>query len=726
MCLSVMVSPHHHHHHHKKQQKQQQQPLAIRKESPFDVLGIALVVEERGKGSRLVFRYPVTASTIPHSSGASSDSREDLFFNLPPIVMAKIFRPKRPMCGQPLTIKVERTMFCCRAVLFSDDDDSSKKASNLVRFCVIVAVAPSTSTSAVPIAGWFDSEQPQSLLETKSVSFRSVTRPIHISLARLCRVLEREENRCDYLSIQSSHLRKLRSNYGLSDTSTATKNIQRESASSKVAAPQNTSSDVPGRHRRMGSGISSVVGSLSGATPDGGNLSGDLGISESDLQKTAILQQQELEQEAVEAMLAAQHPLQEDTNTHYHHRHHGNLARELAQVFHALSRNYDSSVLTPTSLLSGRDGIVYINRHVAVPIEAVSGDSAVLSSVPKNNIGKMVLDYQPNVRPYHTLLFPHASPREFMETLSSLYPSIYSPQRLQQLLLMANPRKSLTDIAIDAALPLPIALELTRHLVSHGICIISPVLSGSSRFTCRHDAMPRMKELSLDFIHNFGPGLSIFMAVSALTVDSIPLRQVLSHVSSPRNDDRDNEDNTLRRVLGERIASALRQPCLPPGLVFDKGSAQRSGYGDFSVAGDVHCDDQSTVPREDIEEVIHSMTVWLRSHLIIAEMKDYLVSIRTRLSSIPSDTSEGSGASEPDGDRMKNQPLINVRNPEETLYQELLGTDCLNGHISTLALCWQHGLDSQQLHRFQVWGVRTNRIRVVSRIPTSTDDWNAA
>ena len=107
------------------------------------VLGIGLIMEEVGKGARLVFRYPAspppffsisrggqpdvkntnrsTSSITKNkkdigdgdSTTASSGSSDsiDLFFDLPARVISKLFRPKRPLCGQPLTLV--RSSFIC-------------------------------------------------------------------------------------------------------------------------------------------------------------------------------------------------------------------------------------------------------------------------------------------------------------------------------------------------------------------------------------------------------------------------------------------------------------------------------------------------------------------------------------------------------------------------------------------------------------------------------------
>ena len=148
-------------------------------------------MEEVGKGARLVYRYPASpppsfldrshtvegesngkgpghanvrgGNTKNNSSKNKSDldpsdadgsneyinsaSRSiDLFFDLPARVLSKLFRPKRPLCGQPLTLNVSGTTFCCRAELFDSQPSTigGEEGSNhpLVLFSVIVALAP--------------------------------------------------------------------------------------------------------------------------------------------------------------------------------------------------------------------------------------------------------------------------------------------------------------------------------------------------------------------------------------------------------------------------------------------------------------------------------------------------------------------------------------------------------------------------------------------------------
>ena len=89
------------------------------------VLGIALVVEEVGKFSKLAFRYPPSPPSHQNSSQGGRQSKEydhredNIFFSLPSKVMAKLFRTKPALCGQLMTLSIDGTIFCCRSVLLN-------------------------------------------------------------------------------------------------------------------------------------------------------------------------------------------------------------------------------------------------------------------------------------------------------------------------------------------------------------------------------------------------------------------------------------------------------------------------------------------------------------------------------------------------------------------------------------------------------------------------------
>ena len=581
------------------------------------------MVDEIGKGARLGFRYPVTPSDA---------AGDDLFFSLPSRLMAKLFRPKKPLCGQPMTLSVGETVFCCRAVIMDD--------GNLDLFNVIVALAPTTPTATIPIAGWFDASEPDSHQTDVSPSFLAIRR-VHMSIARLCRVLEREERRCQYVSLQASQLIKVQETM----RQELDQRSKVASGASSVDASEVTQTGKRRAHRRGLSG--NVMASLSAVAASASTEQDHPAAS-----KQESLQY-EVEQEILEYLLAVSPP----------DEHHGNLAHELVQVFHALAWKDDEFLPTPSILLSGSHGIIHVNRHVAVCIEPAAGGSPILTS---NELP----------RSYQTLLFPHASPKELVQSLHTAS----APQRLQQLLLMVNPRKSLAEITVDAALPLGVTLELAAFLVKQGACVVSSVLTRTTKLACQTTAT--MQERALDFAQEFG--VSIFIAVSVLSSSGLTLGEIMSGAAAIGNNTSRNDDAML---LGREISKQS-----------DKG-----------------------VSPAEIEEVVYSMAVWLRSHQIVINMEEYLVAIgnNDKDGYETQDSKDSwSAAMEPSEYSYEQTPF---QHPE-ALYKELL--DNLTGNTSTAALCWRFEIDPIQLHRLKSWGLAHNKLRVLSRVPSSNDDWN--
>jgi hypothetical protein len=595
-------------------------------QSPFHVLGIALVVDEIGKGARLAFRYPVSPTV---------ENTDDLFFTLPSRVMAKLFRPKKPLCGQPMTISVGGTVFCCRAILMDDDDNSHLDLFNLV-----VALAPSVPTSTLPVSGWFDADadadNDTETMSTPSASFLTI-RMVHVSIARLCRVLEREERRCQYVSLQSTQLIKIHDQ--VQQEMDQRSKLASGTHSVDVSTADATQNSKRRAHRRGLSG--STVPSMSVTTPQQ-TEAGDLLHT-----KPQEHVQYEVEQDIMELLMAQ-----------------GKLAHELVQVYHALAWDDHEFLPTPSILLSGSPSIVYINGHIAVCMESSASSAGWFS----NNDGLLPRSYQ-------TLLFPHASPKELVETLSS------TPQkRLGKLLFMVNPRKALTEIAVDAALPLPVILELAAFLVQQKTCVVSSTITRATKLACTANCVRCMKELAVDFSQEFG--LSIFTVTSVLT-SGLTLGECMSAAAGTL----DNEEAIL---LGREISKEL---------------------GPTSSSSPV-----------EIEEAVYGMAVWLRSHQVVVGMEEYLVAVGVTATATaehkPSDADESVIA----GSDVVEVVPASAHSAEEAMYNEL--ANVLTGNVSTAALCWRCGIDTLKLHRFRSWGVVNNKLRVVTRAPNPNDDWH--
>lgn len=497
------------------------------------VLGIGLVMEEVGNGARLVFRYPScpapiffdqksaepsasssasprhrSQSVTPNSSpskkggvrlsttGNSSDpairdsNSIDLFFDLPARILSKLFRPKRALCHQPLTLNVSGTTFCCRAELFDSQPSTvgGGEGSNhpLVLFSVIVALAPLAAShcAAAADASAIRFDKVASPLSNNAnnnttsqnrsdLAFSAIGR-VHDNLARLCRVLKREELRCRYVSRQCNMLLRLRKDYEA-----------REGPDNGIRAEEGAGSGMDGNISKKGN-TASASASGSNAPPSPSSPKDKRSIvppppsasakvkesSNHDETRPKMTQRERREyiQNLIEIMLAAtcQQSTQRaedddnDSDDEYKQQLYGNLGRELAQVFHCLSN--DSTTTNQSSLLGSiGDGKVYINRHVSVPIAPlVDGES----SLEKN---------ESEVHPYHTLLFPKFSPSEILkdlqdeslDSITSTLPTSSSIIRILRLVLpLTHPRKSINEIAFDVGIPLPHVMSAVscRHV----------------------------------------------------------------------------------------------------------------------------------------------------------------------------------------------------------------------------------------------------------------------
>ncbi|KAL7459512.1 hypothetical protein ACHAWC_011387 [Mediolabrus comicus] len=560
------------------------------------VLGIGLVMEEVGKGARLVFRYPASPAPIfyhtsaangnsggvksstsfspssphqtPHSSpskkGASrlsstSDSSSydpavrdnnsiDLFFDLPARILSKLFRPKRPLCGQPLTLNVSGTTFVCRAELF-DAQPSTVGAGEgsdhpLVLFSVIVALAPlACLDGAAASANHFDRSSPitnnsnhTATQKRSDLAFNAIRR-VHDNLATLCRVLKREELRCRYVSRQCNMLLQVRKEYESNpdnekrgdDAIGSTKKVgsgmdgMTVKKANAVVSPASSAPPTPSSPKDKRSALPPPAPSVP-AKPKESNS------HDENIPKMSQSDRREYVQNLIEIMLAANcqnnqridnfddddEDDDDDSGDEHNQQLYGNLARELAQVYHCLSK--DESTSNPSSLLGSKtEGRVYINRHISVPIVDITSAQRPLE------------DNDTEVHPYHTLLFPTLSPSEILKNLQD-DKSETKPIRILRLVLPAtHPRKSLNEIAFDIGVPLPHVMTAAIWLVESKLCVTATPVLRKNRYICVENVMTKIQSLQLGFWQEFGMcrqnkfdwgGGSpphIFVVVSALT-----------------------------------------------------------------------------------------------------------------------------------------------------------------------------------------------------------------
>ena len=821
------------------------------------VLGIALVVDQLGKGPRMVLRYPSSSgggdsrgshsrrsshnhggtnsrskqppSSLNSSIGSSSSNNtssdiknstktlkgsmsnpnhrndtsttitksdhDDLFFKLSGRQISKLFRPKPSLCGQPITLTIDHTYFCCCAVLMNhqnnstststststssnsadnptattpdgNDIDSKKNTSStipvdastsatttspqgkdqqLVLFSVVVAVAPTTASSPSqlsPTQRFTESNDDILMSRYNNNHNHNYNNPIfpcirrvHIALARICRVLEREERRCHYVSCQILLYEQIRSELTSSSSSTTatSSSVDKGKPTTKVlkhATTSITSNTVPKEsiistttaattttmttnatsasstitsqssntdtsigsasfminnasnaavittatttaHRRSGSlnasplDMSAVASLLpSPLTPNAATTE----MTKPDLLSSSISQSQqspyvssfettiqhefdELEQILLETFMTAP-STRYVTHDDVEIQHAGNLAQELAQVYHALAATHDH-IVSPTlqqstsasteSVLSGRDSVVYMNGHLAVPIEA-----AVFTTTTANN-SSMWQEFNRNpsndrfrisaasdtpfIRPYMTLLFPNTTADQILDALhipiydgtTSLQHQQQQPRRIQQILRVWSSQKSLSDMAEEAYLPIETVLEVAKQLVRQGLCIVSPILSYSVSFVCPN--IQRIQQMTLPFFQKFGiPNIHLFVLVSYLTESNrtfgMSIAQLVRYTNSNNynnNSASTNDDDPINTHVRIPIVRAIISRISSNSSLYDNNN---SSNDDANIIQSRPIDNLHQTAFEDI---IYQMIVWLCSLQVIVPIQEYLV-----------------------------------------------------------------------------------------------------
>ena len=151
-----------------------------------------------------------------------------------------------------------------------------------------------------------------------------------------------------------------------------------------------------------------------------------------------------------------------------------------------------------------------------------------------------------------------------------------------------------------------------------------------------------------------------------------------------------------------------------------------------------------------VENILFDMALWQRSHGVIVEVREYATSINPSGTNMPplDPNSENGGRAKAEVNEFEqsgnSMPSSTVSAPssatnyevaakaqyqqscrDEAIYQELLDAGCLNGNVSTTALCWKFGLELRQMQRLREWGRRTRQLEFVTRIPAPGDDWGA-
>lgn len=672
--------------------------------SPFRLIGIAMVVDHSGEGAKMLVRYP--ASTIQDA--------DDVFYRMPGRQMAKLFRPKHALCDQPMTLSIGGTLFCCCAVLMDQEAASPPKGasgattdSDLSLFSIIVALTPREISAAdIPIGGWVEaSSKSERVEEGKSnagkgktaESFKSIRR-VHVSLARFCRVLKREEKRCRYVSIQSRLFEQIRQEIISRHSAANAVNTNGDetalpTTSPKSLAPSPPSAGLSNPTSQTVVGSPASVVTKTAVPPKIGHRRASSNSfmpkveSEANV-NTAVHQDsaqssQALEQEIIETIMVAKSPGYGDKT------HEGNLALEMIQAYHALGRNDHQYPPTPEQLLSDKEGLVFVNAHIAVAMEPLASSRASrFVDVIAGSNGESFIP----VRPYHTLLFPYAPPGELLESMSASTASSrnVAPRRLQQLLRMVNPQKSLIEIAVDTNLPIQSALDIATYLVAHGACLASSVINRKSVLAC--SKISRIHDHALPFSQAFGTSVNLFELISFVSFPGRTLGDSMHLL----------DDSDLPTV--SRIRRNLDATIVSSGVHRHEADERRSPET-FPNIPEEH------FPRSGhLDEILFQMVVWLCSHSVLEQVREYLVEQPIEQSNDALD--------EKNIDAKKS--AIALR--DEKMLQELRNLGCLTGKISVEACCWKTEYELTTLLNFIR---RRPEVRLIARVPARGDDWDA-
>ena len=556
----------------------------------YQVLGICLVVEHAGIVS-LVLRYP----SSPHDRTPKREKsttncttkprrkpppqRQHLFFTLSSRVLAKLFRPKPPLCDRPLTIQIgEHSLFCCHSVLLGANLAASgnNSAVNLMQvspstanegthsisevkndepvamFSVVVALAPleaiprslskkgmgapfhqyhivpgklskrrdpirnrraslcelgigsekydenailsqnATETKRIPSSPMLsdshnytsnklkegkEEKEKAPEYQPNSDAHNTILQKVHRSLAKLCRVLVREEQRSLYVSKQTKFLLKIRDDVIFMNQQRPLMLLPPLRANQQQASEPITSAP----HRASDAGLHRSNSSSEGITRFYNNQSGNACLATLDLSQQhsfalpemdsmALTQEdkdrliEEHRQATLEFMLAANFEEvksvadsdKEVNESSNQTRNRSNLARELAEVYHALAKrglqsppNSAQTVFHTNTSDMSQFTIVYINGHKAVTVERLDVPLPTSNQTKEVYIQDVIprllnSKYDPNpqsvratpqldappttpqvssdsssssrryIRPYHTLLFPYVTAEELL------------------------------------------------------------------------------------------------------------------------------------------------------------------------------------------------------------------------------------------------------------------------------------------------------------------------
>lgn len=594
----------------------------------------------------------------------------NLFFDLPSRVISKLFRPKRPLCGQPLSLRVGGTTFCCRAESLDSPQHSSKIGGQgsdnpLVLFCVIVALAP--FKPLLPVGGELIIQPHRNHAAVALDTMRCVQR----NLDGLCRALTREEFRCGYVSQQCNMLLRIRRDYelsisqefvSLSGRSNGAGGGLKNASSANMIVPSQGDVILSPPPIREEKGIASTPPTTSECAKELKHLKSSVSVLSNNLESPTMMQMQRREwvQNLIDIMLSSISPDNDKI---------GNLAIELKNVFHCLS----SQLMTATA----RDLIVNVNQHIAVPVGLMTDHLLYPTHYQQK---------QYFVKPYQTLLFPVLSSSEILQDLTDEIKGVHmnashsTPQSLFHILPHMQPHKSLQDLACDASIPLARVLDAANWLVLFRTCVTALPVLPRNRYTCTGGIVMKISQWALPFWQAFGTQSKDYT-----------FHWVGGHDTTCRIGSITRTVTTGVPHIFAIVSALTTKPSCRSSLSSSLSDVIKSLSG-ADVLGEIN---QNPCTSALFEEIMYSMTFWLIANSIILDVNDYLVA-----SNLFQHHQKGS----------------NLDFFLELLYQELLQAGSLDGASSVSAICYEFGIEQSQMETFIEWGLLTKRLHVLPGI----------
>jgi hypothetical protein len=126
-----------------------------------------------------------------------------------------------------------------------------------------------------------------------------------------------------------------------------------------------------------------------------------------------------------------------------------------------------------------------------------------------------------------------------------------TPRRIQQLLQLYSPQKSLSEMSKEIYIPIQVTLEIVSQLLHQGLCIISPVLLSYETCFVPCNDIQRIHQMALPFYQTFNIPINLFVLISYITEPNRTMGTSISQLL--QQPPRMNQENSVAVLLQESI-----------------------------------------------------------------------------------------------------------------------------------------------------------------------------